>query len=58
MYADDTVLYSFSKEPHQLESKVNGDLYNVASWLKANKLTLNLSKTKSMLIGSNRKLIS
>ena len=55
LYADDTVLYCFSKEPH-LESKLNEDLYNVALWLKANKLTLNLSKTKSMLIGSNRKL--
>ena len=56
LYADDTVLYCFSKEPRQLESKLNEDLYNVALWLKANKLTLNLSKTKSMLIGSNRKL--
>ena len=56
LYADDTVLYCFSKEPHQLESKLNEDLYNVALWLKANKLTLNISKTKSMLIGSNKKL--
>ena len=58
LYADDTVLYCFSKEPHQLESKLNADLYNVAMWLKANKLTLNLTKTKSMLIGSNRKLVN
>ena len=42
LYADDTVLYCFSKEPHKLESKLNEDLYNVALWLKANKLTLNL----------------
>ena len=26
LYADDTVLYWFSKEPHQLESKLNEDL--------------------------------
>ena len=58
LYADDTVLYCFSKELHQLESKLNADLYNVAMWLKANKLTLNLTKTKSMLIGSNRKLVN
>ena len=56
LYADDTVLYCFAKEPGQLESKLNEYLYNVALWLKANKLTLNLSKTKSMLIGSHRKL--
>ena len=58
LYADDTVLYCFSKEPDQLESKLNEDLYNVALWLKANKRTLNLSKTKSMLIGSIRKLVN
>ena len=51
--ADDTVLYCFAKGPCELESKLNAGLYNVAMWLKANKLTLNLSKTKSMLIGSN-----
>ena len=56
LYADDTVLYCFSKELHQLESKLNADLYNVGLWLTANKLTLNLTKTKSMLIGSNRKM--
>ena len=28
----------------------------VAYWLRENKLTLNLDKTKSMIIGSNRKL--
>ena len=30
LYDDDTVLYCFSKESHQLESKLNEDLYNVA----------------------------
>ena len=36
--------------------KLNEDLSNVAVWLKENKLTLNLGKSKSMLIGSNQKL--
>ena len=54
--ADDTVLYCFAKELCELQSKLNVDLYNVTLWLKANKLTFNLSKTKSMSIGSNRKL--
>ena len=39
LYADDTLLYCFS-QPHQLESKLNEDLYNVALWLKVNKLKL------------------
>ena len=56
LYADDTVLYCFSKDSHQLERKLNEDLSNVAVWLKDNKLTLNLGKSKSMLIGSNQKL--
>ena len=53
-YADDAVLYRFAKEPRELESKLNADLCNVALWLKANRLTLKLSKTKPILIGSNR----
>ena len=56
LYVDDTVLYCFSKDPHQLERKLNEDLGNVAVWLKENKLTLNLGKSKSILIGSNKKL--
>ena len=34
------------------------DLFRIASWLWENRLTLDLDKTKSMNIGSNRKLIS
>ena len=57
LYADDTVLYYFAKEPHLLEEALNDDLLKVAQWLHGNKLTLNLTKTKSMIIGSNRKLV-
>ena len=57
MYADDTVLYYFAKEPHLLEEALNDDLLQVAQSLHGNKLTLNLTKTKSMIIGSNRKLV-
>ena len=57
LYADDTALYYFAKEPHLLEEALNDDLLRVANWLHGNKLTLNLTKTKSMIIGSNTKLI-
>ena len=30
MYASDTVLYCFAKEPRELENKFNADLYNIA----------------------------
>ena len=56
LYADDKVLYYFAKEPHLLEEALNDDLLKVAQWLHGNKLTLDLAKTKSMIIGSNRKL--
>ena len=62
LYANNTVLYCFAKESCKEEGKLNADLYNVALnicvalWLTANRLTLNLSNTKSMLIGSNRRL--
>jgi len=56
LYADDTVLYYFAKEPHLLEEALNDDLLKVFQWLHGNKLTLNFTKTKSMIIGSNRKL--
>ena len=58
LYPDDAVRYCFAKDPRELESKLNADLYNVAMWLKGNKLTLNLSKIKFILIGSNRKLVN
>ena len=32
------------------------DLGNVLNWLRANKLTLNMTKTKFMLIGSRQRL--
>ena len=55
LYADDMVLYYFAKEPQLLEEALNDDLLRVAQWLHGNKLTLNLSKTKSMITGSTVK---
>lgn len=54
MYADDTALFYSSKST--LESKINSDLNIVGDWLNSNQLTLNISKSKFMLIGSSKKL--
>ena len=53
MYANDTTLTS-SAEPdsHVLDYKMNHDMKLIHSWLTANKLSLNIKKTKFMLIGS------
>ena len=55
LYADDTVIYCFGTSSKELSDKLNNDLLGVAKWLHDHKLTLNLDKTKCMLIGSNRK---
>ena len=55
LYADDTVLYCFSANPNDLEEKLNADIHTVCDWLRDNKLTLNIKKTKTMIIGGNRK---
>ena len=39
-----------------MESALNEDLLAIANWLNDNKLTLNVNKTKSMLIGSDFKI--
>ena len=56
LYADDIVLYCFSSNIKDLENALNEDMSRIALWLNQNKLILNIEKTKSMLIGSDRKL--
>jgi len=56
MYADDTTLTSSVEDPYVLEHKMNYDMNLIQPWLTANKLTLNVKKTKYMLTGSKFKL--
>ena len=56
LYADDTVLYYSSKHLSSLRQSINADLENVSNWLELNHLTLNIGKSKSMIIGSSQKL--
>ena len=55
MYADDTTLYSNIDSPRQnnaiqlAENKINNELAKVNEWLKINKLSLNLKKSKYMV---------
>ena len=45
MYADDTTLNcNFNKDINEMI--INRELYKVSTWLSANKLALNVSKTK------------
>ena len=50
LFADDTFLCAQSKDFSSLETEVNKELDKVADWLLSNKLTLNIKKSKHMLI--------
>ena len=52
MHADDTNLCLKSKDISQLNRAINRDLEDLDSWLKGNKLSLNVVKTQSMLIAT------
>ena len=56
MYADDTHPTFASNNIETINEVMNHDLSNVNTWLTANKLTLNSSKTEFMLIGSRQRL--
>ena len=56
MYADDATVTSAAEDPDTLQVKMNSDLDKIQTWLKVKKLTLNVKKTKYMLIGSRPKL--
>ena len=51
MYADDTHLTYAGDNADNIQLHLNQDLENVHDWLRANKLTLNMTKTEFMLIG-------
>ena len=55
MFADDTSLFLSDKNIENLFSKMNDELKNVSIWFKANKLSLNITKTKFSLFHPSRK---
>ena len=56
MYADDTHITYAGSSVDNIQFYLNQDLENVHNWLRANKLTLNMTKTEFMLIGSRQRL--
>ena len=56
MYANDTHLTYVGDNADNIQLHLNQDLENVHNWLRANKLTLNMTKTEFMLIGSRQRL--
>jgi len=56
MYADDTHLTYAGDNADNIQLRLKQDLENVHNWLRAKKLTLNMTKTELMLIGSRQRL--
>ena len=56
MYADDTSLTVGSDNANILKRQINHDTCEVRTWLKANKLNLNITKTKYMIIASRHRI--
>ena len=56
MYADDTSLMFASDSVTHINDCVNDDLNNLKSWLQGNKLSLNVAKTHSLVVGSRKRL--
>ena len=56
MYADDTTLTCSAENADTLQVEMNSDLSKIPTWLKVNKHTLNVKKTKCILTGSRPKL--
>ena len=48
LFVDDTCLF-YSNKNKKFEQRVNSTLGNIASWPKANKVTLNIRKSNHML---------
>ena len=56
LYADDTVLVTSAHDYITAHRDMQHDLDNITNWCKSNKLSLNISKTKSMLLGSKNRV--
>ena len=54
MYADDTLLISKAENMVEVHEKAQKALQSISNWCSANRLSLNLAKTKYMVIKHNR----
>ena len=56
MYADDTHITYAGSDLHLIQSSLSHDLEKLSKWLVSNRLTLNVTKTEFILIGSRQRL--
>ena len=58
MFGDDTNITVPGCTFAELEQATNSELTNLYSWLKANKLSLNIAKTEFMVVSSRQKFLA
>ena len=56
MYADDTAFYYSNREKQPVTDAINEDITNVYLWLCANKLSMHVGKTNTLLICNYQKI--
>ena len=56
-FADDTNLLYVNKSLKNIGSRVNRDLKGLTDWLKANRISLNVSKTEYIIFRNHKKII-
>ena len=56
MYVDDTSITFAGSDVDKINSCINFDLDRIRVWLASSKLTLNMTKTEFLLIGSKQRL--
>ena len=54
-FAGDTNLLYVSENPKSIQNKINQDLKSLCTWLRANKISLNASKTELIIFRDPRK---
>ena len=57
LFADDTSIFFEHSDLDVLTSHLNDQLNNVSTWLKANKLSINVNKTKLMIFRPRQKTL-
>ena len=58
MYTDDTSITFAGSDVDEMNNCINFYLERIHEWLVANKLTLNMTKTEFLLIGSKQRLLN
>ena len=56
MFADDTAIYYSGKGCIEIKNKINEDLALVRRWLNDDRLTLNIAKSKLVVVGGKQQL--